>query len=216
MGNIDLGKKINLVIKLLRNEYPNAKIALDYTTPLELLVATVLSAQCTDKRVNLVSKNLFQKYKTVSDYAKANPKQFENEIRSTGFFRNKAKNIISTAKIIREKFNGQVPDSMEKLTSLPGIARKTANIILFNAFGKIEGIAVDTHVRRLSQRLGLSKNNDPVKIEKDLMEIVPRAQWGFFNYLLINHGRAICNAKKPLCQKCVINNYCDYYQKILD
>jgi len=201
-------KNIDKVLTLLKKEYPNAKIALNFGNPLEVLVATVLSAQCTDERVNLVTKSLFKKYRKVEDYAKADPKTFEQEIRSTGFYRNKAKNIISTAQKILKNFDGKVPDSMDKLMELPGVARKTANIVLFNGFGKVEGIAVDTHVRRLSQRLGLTKNEDPDKIEQDLMKLLDKKEWGKFSYLLIDHGRKICDAKKPICLDCVLQKLC--------
>ncbi|MCX5702331.1 MAG: endonuclease III [Candidatus Omnitrophica bacterium] len=193
---------------LLKKEYPKAKVALSFTNPLEILVSTILSAQCTDERVNLVTKTLFKKYRTVENYAKANIKTFEQEIRSTGFYRNKAKNIIASAKKILKDFNGKVPDSMDKLIQLPGVARKTANIVLFNGFGKIEGIAVDTHVRRVSQRLGLSKNSDPQKIEQDLMRLLDRKEWGHFSYYLIEHGRKICVAKKPKCLECILQELC--------
>jgi endonuclease-3 len=199
---------INKILTVLKKEYPQAKIALNFTNPLEILVSTMLSAQCTDARVNLVTKTLFKKYRTVEDYAKANIKTFEQEIRSTGFYHNKAKNIITTAQKILKDFNGKVPDSMEKLMQLPGVARKTANIVLFNGFRKVEGIAVDTHVRRLSQRLGLSKNDDPNKIEQDLMKLLDRKEWGRFSYLLIEHGRKICIAKKPKCLECILQNLC--------
>lgn len=201
------------IILLLKKEYPRARIALKSSSPLELLVATVLSAQCTDVMVNRVTERLFKKYKTIDDYAEANLKEFEQDIRSTGFYHNKAKNIINAARLIIEEFNGKVPDTMEKLITLPGVARKTANIVLFNAFNKIEGIAVDTHVRRLSQRLGLSKNEDPKKIEQDLMVLIPRDMWGEFNHLLIEHGRKICDARGPLCPECLLNKLCPYYAK---
>lgn len=201
------------IISLLKKEYPRAHIALRSSSPLELLVATVLSAQCTDVMVNRVTERLFKKYKTIDDYAEANLKEFEQDIRSTGFYHNKAKNIINAARLIIEEFNGKVPDTMEKLITLPGVARKTANIVLFNAFNKIEGIAVDTHVRRLSQRLGLSKNEDPKKIEQDLMVLIPRDMWGEFNHLLIEHGRKICDAREPLCPECLLNKLCPYYAK---
>lgn len=201
------------IISLLKKEYPRAHIALRSSSPLELLVATVLSAQCTDVMVNKVTERLFKKYKTIDDYAEANLKEFEQDIRSTGFYHNKAKNIINAARLIIEEFNGKVPDTMEKLITLPGVARKTANIVLFNAFNKIEGIAVDTHVRRLSQRLGLSKNEDPKKIEQDLMVLIPRDMWGEFNHLLIEHGRKICDAREPLCPECLLNKLCPYYAK---
>jgi len=207
-----MDKRTAKIVALLKEEYPHAKIALYFKTPLDLLVATILSAQCTDKRVNLVTESLFKKYKTAKDYAKANLSEFQSDIRSTGFFRNKAKNIINAAKTIVEKHGGQVPDSMEGLLTLPGVARKTATVILFNAFHKIEGITVDTHVIRLSQRLGLSKNSNPVKIEQDLMQILPKPLWGRFAYLLIEHGRKACIAKKPLCPQCVVKALCPSYQ----
>lgn len=201
-------KNIDKILPLLKKKYPNAKIALNFNNPLEILVATVLSAQCTDARVNMVTKSLFKKYRKVHDYAKANLKTFEQEIRSTGFYRNKAKNIISAAQKIVKDFGSKLPDSMDKLLQLPGVARKTANIVLFNGFGKVEGIAVDTHVRRLSQRLGLTKNQDPEKIEQDLMKLLDRKEWGKFSYLLIDHGRKICDAKKPECLECILQKLC--------
>lgn len=202
------------IIRILQKEYPHAHIALDFKDPLELLVATILSAQCTDKRVNLVTPALFKKYKTAADYAKAKPEVFEQEIRSTGFFRNKAKNILAAAKLMVEKFHGRVPDTMEEILTLPGVARKTATVILYNAFHKIEGITVDTHVIRLSQRLGLSKNTNPVKIEQDLMKLVPHQLWGKISDLLIEHGRKVCQAKKPDCEHCVLNKVCPSAFKI--
>ena len=201
------------MVALLKKGYPNAKIALNFSNPLEILVATVLSAQCTDERVNMVTKSLFKKYKKVQDYAKANVKTFEQEIRSTGFYRNKAKNIISAAQKIVNDFGSKMPDSMDKLLQLPGVARKTANIVLFNGFGKVEGIAVDTHVRRLSQRLGLSKNEDPDKIEQDLMKLLDKKKWGKFSYLLIDHGRKVCDAKKPKCLECILQKLCPSKKK---
>ena len=208
-------KNIDKILPLLKREYPKAKIALNFSNPLEILVATVLSAQCTDERVNMVTKSLFKKYRKVQDYAKANLKTFEQEIRSTGFYRNKAKNIISTAQKIIKDFNGKMPDTMDRLLQLPGVARKTANIVLFNGFGKVEGIAVDTHVRRLSQRLGLTNNQDPEKIEQDLMKQLDKKEWGKFSYLLIDHGRKICDAKKPKCLECILQKLCpsrkDFY-----
>jgi len=208
-------KNIDKILPLLKKEYPKAKIALNFSNPLEILVATVLSAQCTDARVNIVTKSLFKKYRKVQDYAKANLKTFEQEIRSTGFYRNKAKNIISAAQKIVKDFGGKLPDSMDKLLQLPGVARKTANIVLFNGFGKVDGIAVDTHVRRLSQRLGLTKNQDPEKIEQDLMKILDKKEWGKFSYLLIDHGRKVCDAKKPKCLECILQKLCpsrkDFY-----
>lgn len=199
---------IRNLLQLLKNNYPDAKIALNYSNNWELLVAVVLSAQCTDVRVNIVTEKLFKKYKTVGDYAKADINEFEKDIRSTGFFRNKAKNILASAKIIKEKYNGILPENMPELLTLPGIARKSANVILGNAYRVIEGIAVDTHVIRLSQRLGFSRFKDPVKIENDLMDLFDKKDWFKLTYLLIDHGRAVCQAKKPACDKCFLNKIC--------
>jgi len=196
------------IIELLEKEYPKAKTALHYSSPLEILVATILSAQCTDKRVNIVTKSLFKKYKTAEDYANADLNELEQEIRSTGFYRNKAKNIKNTGRMLVEKFDSQVPNTMEQILELPGVARKTANIVLSNAYGVIVGIAVDTHVRRLSMRLGLTENRNPNKIEKDLMQIVPKSHWKRINNLLIFHGRNVCKARKPKCDSCVLNKLC--------
>lgn len=196
------------IIELLGNEYPDAKTALNYTNPLEILVATILSAQCTDKRVNVVTKSLFKKYRTAEDYANADLAELEEDIRSTGFYRNKAKNIKNTGRMLVEKYDSQVPRTMEELIELPGVARKTANIVLSNAYGVIVGIAVDTHVRRLSKRLGLTENTDPNKIEKDLMAIVPKSQWKRITNLLIFHGRNVCMARKPKCSICTLNTLC--------
>jgi len=205
---MEIKKKTKEIIKRLNKEYLNTKIALKFGNPLEILVATILSAQCTDKRVNIVTQTLFKKYKKTGDYANADPKVFENEIRSTGFYRNKAKNIINAAKMILNNYKGKVPDTMQDLLSLPGVARKTANIVLGNAYGKVEGIAVDTHVRRLSQRLGLSRTDNPEKIEQDLINIVPKNEWFRITNLLIDHGRKICGARKPLCGNCVLEDLC--------
>jgi len=196
------------VIKRLEKEYPDASIALKQSNPLELLVATILSAQATDVGVNKVTPGLFRKYRTVADYANADREQFEQEIRSTGFYHNKAKNIINAARTLLDNFGGQVPRTMVELITLPGVARKTANIVLYNAYGVIDGIAVDTHVGRLSQRLGLSAYKDPVKIERDLMKQVLRQKWGRFSNLLIDHGRAVCTARKPKCDICLLNDIC--------
>ncbi|MFH2137585.1 MAG: endonuclease III [Candidatus Omnitrophota bacterium] len=212
MSGLIIKSKCNDIVKALKKAYPQARIALKFSSPLELLVATVLSAQCTDKRVNIVTEIIFKKYQTVNDYAQANLKEFEKDIRSVGFFRNKAKHIIAAAQIIAVCYKGNIPDTMKELISLPGIARKTANIILFNVFGKQEGIAVDTHVRRLSLRLGLTPHSDPVKIEKDLMLLVRKADWGILNYLLIEHGRAVCIARNPRCSCCSLIKLCDYYR----
>ena len=196
------------IIRKLKKAYPSAGMALNHSNPLELLVATILSAQCTDKRVNIVTKKLFKKYVTLSDYASASQKEFEQDIHSTGFFRNKAKNIISSAKLIRDVFGGKVPSSMSEILTLPGVARKTANIVLGNAYGVVEGIAVDTHVIRLSRLLGMSKNSDPVKIERELMKTLPKKEWMNTSYLLQMHGREVCNARKPKHQLCVLRSLC--------
>jgi endonuclease-3 len=196
------------IIELLEKEHGDAKIALRYASPLELLVATMLSAQCTDTRVNIVSKELFKKYKNAEDFANADVKELEEDIRSTGFFRNKAKNIIRSCQILLEKFHGQVPRTMHEMVELPGVARKTANIVLANAFGIIEGIAVDTHVRRLATRLKLTEHNNPNQIEKDLMKVVPQTHWKRITDLLIHHGRRVCVARKPKCQICILRNIC--------
>ena len=196
------------VISFLEKEYPNATTALTYDNPLELLIATILSAQCTDERVNMVTQMLFKKYRTPEDYAKADLRVLEKEVRSTGFFRNKAKNIKQSAELLTKEFNGNVPNTMEELLQLPGVARKTANIVLQKAYGVVEGIAVDTHVRRLSKRLGLTDNENPTKIEQDLMRIVPRKEWTRITDLLITLGRNVCKAKKPKCEICVLNNIC--------
>ena len=196
------------VIDLLEREHSDAKIALHYTNPLELLVATILSAQCTDKRVNMVTKTLFEKYTKAEDYANADLKELEQDIKSTGFYRNKAKNLKKCCQLLVEKYNSQVPKTMEELIELSGVARKTANIVLSNAYGVIAGVAVDTHVRRLAQRLGLTENDNPAKIEADLMSIVPRDKWMRITDLLIFHGRRICVARKPKCDACVLNKIC--------
>jgi endonuclease-3 len=196
------------IIGLLEREYPGAKTALHYSSPLEILVATVLSAQCTDKRVNIVTKSLFKKYRTAEDYANADLAELEQDIRSTGFYRNKAKNIKNAGRMLIERFDSQVPDTMEQILELPGVARKTANIVLSNAYGIIAGIAVDTHVRRLSKRLGLTENTNPDKIERDLMQTVPRSHWKRITNLLISHGRTVCTARKPKCDSCTLNKLC--------
>lgn len=206
--HLDNETKVLKIIELLEKEHPDAKIALQYTNPLELLVATILSAQCTDERVNIVTKTLFEKYKTAENYANANAKELEEDIKSTGFYRNKAKNIKKCCQMLVEKFDSQVPRTMEEMLELPGVARKTANIVLSNAFGVIEGIAVDTHVRRLAKRLGLTEHEDPEKIEESLMEIVPKDYWMKITDLLIFHGRRVCIAKKPKCGICILNKIC--------
>jgi endonuclease-3 len=196
------------IIRILRKTYPDARVALNFTNPLEMLVATILSAQCTDERVNQVTKELFKKYRTPEDYLKVPEQELARDIKPTGFFNQKTRSIRGACRRIVEEYGGKVPDSMEELLTLPGVARKTANIVLGNAFGKVEGIAVDTHVRRVSQRLGFTKEKDPDKIERDLMEIVPRRQWFPFTYVLIEHGRAICKAPRPRCEVCPVNRLC--------
>jgi len=205
---LDEKTKVLKIIQLLEKEHPDAKIALHYSNPLELLIATILSAQCTDERVNIVTQKLFKKYRTAKDYANADLKELEQDIRSTGFFRNKARNIKKCCQMLTEKFDSQIPKTMEEILELPGVARKTANIVLSNAYGVVEGIAVDTHVRRLTQRLGLTENDNPDKIEEDLMQIVPKKYWMKITDLLIFHGRRICTAKKPNCGMCVLNKLC--------
>ena len=196
------------IIELLEKEHPDAKVALHYSNPLELLMATILSAQSTDETINKVTKTLFKKYTKPEDYANADLKELEQDIRSTGFYHNKAKNLQKSAIMLVEKYNSKVPKTMEELVKLPGVARKTANIVLTNAYGVVAGVAVDTHVRRLAKRLGLSDDDDPTKIEKDLMELVPKDKWMRITDLLIFHGRRICTAKKPNCAGCVLNKIC--------
>ncbi len=196
------------ILHILKKEYGSQSTAIIHQNPLELLVSTILSAQCTDVRVNIVTKELFKKYRTAKDYANADIKIFEQEIKSTGFYKNKAKNIIAAAKKIISDFNSNVPKTMNELITLPGVGRKTANIILSEGFGIIEGIAVDTHVARVSLRLGMTKNTGPKKIEIDLMSITPKKEWRNISNLLIAHGRKICEAKRPLCSKCSLNKIC--------
>jgi len=205
-------KDIPKILHILDQTYPKAKCSLDFNNPLELLVATVLSAQCTDERVNQVTKSLFNKYRTAADYANAPLEELEDDIRSTGFFRNKAKSLKNCGVALVEKHQGKVPGSLEKLVKLPGIGRKTANVILGTAF-KIPGIVVDTHVGRITQRMGLTREQDPVKIEFDLMEIIPKDKWTAFSHQLIQHGRKICNARKPKCAMCPLLEHCDHGQQ---
>ena len=201
-------RRVKPIIRLLRKHYPRARTALEFADPLQILVATILAAQCTDERVNKVTPALFRKYPTAAAFARADRSELEQEIRSTGFFRNKAKNIIGAAQRIVEAYGGAVPDSMEELVTLPGVARKTANIVLSAGYGKAEGIAVDTHAGRLARRLGLSREEDPVKVERDLMALLPRKDWLDFNVLLVEHGRAICQARKPDCPACFLGGLC--------
>jgi len=196
------------ILNILRKEYSKQTIALNYKGPFQLLVSTILSAQCTDERVNIVTRELFREYKTPADYAELSQSELEKYVKSTGFYRNKAKNIIAASKMIVEKNHGKVPRTMEKLLELPGVARKTANIVLHYGFGIESGIAVDTHVKRVAFRLGLTTNTNPDKIEQDLIEIIPKKKWGETNNLIVWHGRYICNAKKPKCDKCKLSKLC--------
>ncbi|MBI4358619.1 MAG: endonuclease III [Candidatus Omnitrophica bacterium] len=206
--SLDSKKKRALeMIKRLKKKFPEARIELHFKNPIELLVAVILSAQCTDKRVNMVTPALFKKYKTAKDYAKANPKTFEKEIHSTGFYRAKAKSIIGSMKEIVKRFDGKVPNRMQDLIPLPGIGRKTANVILGNVYG-IPGLVVDTHMKRVANRLGLTNQQDPVKIEFELNEIIPKKEWTLFSHLIIWHGRRTCFARKPNCAECTINELC--------
>jgi endonuclease-3 len=206
-------KRVKEIIKILSKEIPDSKIALKFSNSLELLIATILSAQCTDVKVNQVTADLFKKYRSPKDYAEAGLTELEEEIRPTGFYRNKARSLQKCCQELVARFGGKVPQTLEELVTLPGVGRKTANVILGNAFG-VPGIVVDTHVLRVSQRIGLTKNDDPVKIEFDLMEIVPKEEWTYFSNLLIWHGRKTCIAKKPLCEICMIRKLCDYGSKI--
>ena len=201
-------QRVEKIIELIEKQYPNAKTALNFTNPLEILLATILSAQTTDVTVNIVTRNLFKKYRTAEDYVNADIVELEQVIHSTGFYHNKAKNLQKCCQLLVEKFHSQVPKTMEELLELPGVARKTANIVLYNAFGITAGIAVDTHVTRLSQRLGLTKQKDQNKIEQDLMQITPKEKWMPLTDLLIFHGRNVCKAKKPHCEVCVLNKIC--------
>ncbi|MCW3983568.1 MAG: endonuclease III [Candidatus Bathyarchaeota archaeon] len=206
--NLNPKQRTQKILELLQKLYPNAKTALNYTNPLELLVATMLSAQTTDVRVNIVTQTLFKKYRTAQDYANASIKELEKDIHSTGFYHNKAKNLKACCQMLMEKFGGQVPKTMEELIQLPGVARKTANIVLYHGYGITAGVAVDTHVMRLSQRLGLTKEKDQNKIEQDLMAITPKDQWMPLTDVLIFHGRQVCMAKNPQCNACVLNKIC--------
>jgi len=202
------------IIKLLKDEYPNSKTSLLYSNPLELLVATLLSAQCTDKKVNEVTKKLFAKYRQVQDYANVDNKELESDIKSTGFYKKKTKYLKQSCKMLIDTFNSKVPNTMNDLLKLPGVARKTANIVLSNAYGIVQGIAVDTHVKRLTQRLNLTPNKNPEKIERDLMKIIPREEWHAINALVIDHGRKICKAKKPKYLICLLRDLCPSFCKI--
>lgn len=205
---IDREKQTKEVISRLKKEYPDAHCALDHSNAFELLIATILSAQCTDERVNKVTDDLFEKYDGPKDYLEVDEEELQEDIRSTGFFRNKAKNIRGACKKIVNEFDGEVPDNMDDLLSLPGVARKTANVVLGNAFDVKSGVVVDTHVKRLSYRLGLTDEKTPEKIEKDLMELVPKKHWVMFSHWLIYHGRRVCKARNPDCENCLLNDIC--------
>jgi len=196
------------IISLLKKAYPDARCSLNFTNPLELLIATILSAQCTDERVNIVTADLFRKYRSSDDYVKVSREELERDIRSTGFYRNKARSIQGACEIISQKHKGRVPDTVEELLALPGVARKTANVVLGNAFGISSGVVVDTHVERLTRRLGLTEQKQPEKIERDLIELVPKRDWIDFSHLLIYHGRRVCKARSPMCEECVIEKLC--------
>jgi endonuclease-3 len=205
---IELKQRVRKIIGLLKRAYPDAKCSLNHANAFELLIATILSAQCTDVRVNIVTQDLFRKYRKPEDYLKVAAKELEHDIRTTGFFRNKTKSIQGTAKVLTEQYGGKVPETIEELLELPGVARKTANVVLGNAFGITSGVVVDTHVTRLSHRLGLSRQKTAEKIEQDLIAMVPKKDWVIFPHLLIAHGRAICKARNPLCAECAVEKLC--------
>jgi endonuclease-3 len=204
------------IVSRLKRMYPKAKVSLDFTNPFELLIATMLSAQSTDVRVNIVTKSLFRKYPNPQAFASATQPEMERDVRQTGFFRNKAKAVIAASKAIMEKHGGEVPHTMEELTALPGVGRKTANVVLGNAFNMPVGIVVDTHVTRVSGRLGLTANVDAVKIEQDLMKLIPQKEWTSFSHRLIQHGRQICIARKPKCRECRLNELCPSAEEPLE
>lgn len=204
--------KVKEIIRVFEELYPDAGCSLEYKDPLQLLVATQLSAQCTDARVNIVTKTLFKKYRNVHDFASASLEELEQEIRSTGFYRNKARNIIGCCRMIIEEFKGEVPNSLDDMLRLPGVGRKTANLVLGDIFG-IPGIVVDTHAKRLSKRIGLTESDDPEAVEYDLMKVVPKKYWSRFCHQLVYHGREVCSARRPKCETCKIRQYCSYGQK---
>jgi endonuclease-3 len=207
-ANSPIEERAPEIIRRLSEAYPNARVALRFSNPLEMLVATILSAQCTDERVNKVTETLFRKYRSPEDYLRVPESELAADIKPTGFFNQKARSIRGACARVLDAYGGEVPDTMEDLLTLPGVARKTANIVLGNAFGKVEGIAVDTHVGRLAKRLGYSKEKDPDKIERDLLGLVPRKRWFGFTYVLIEHGREVCKAPTPKCEDCVVNRLC--------
>lgn len=204
-------EKVNEILKIFDQLYPQAECSLDYLSPLQLLISTQLAAQCTDARVNIVTKDLYKKYITAQDFANADFEELQQDIKSTGFFRNKAKNIIACCKILVEKYNGNIPDNLDEMLELPGVGRKTANLVLYEVYG-IPGVVVDTHAKRLSNRIGLTKNEDPEKIEYDLQKVVPKESWADFCHKLVYHGREVCKARNPECENCRINQFCDYYR----
>ncbi len=208
-----LKKRAVEILRRLKQRFPDARCTLDHRNPLQLLVATILSAQCTDERVNKITPALFGRYRSAEDFAQADLHELEQMIRSAGFYRNKAKNIRAACSVVANHYGGRVPDTMEELLSLPGVGRKTANVILGNCFGKNEGIVVDTHVARISRRMGLTRANVPEKIERDLMAILPREEWTLFSHLLIALGRSICKANRPDCPSCPVPDLCDYARK---
>ena len=203
-------KDIADIIDILKKTYPNAKCSLDFKTPFEMLVAVCLSAQCTDERVNRTTPSLFAKYDTPEDFANANIKDIEKIVKPCGFYKNKSKNLVNAGKTIVEKFDGKVPENIEELQTIPGVGRKSANVIMLEAFNKTEGIAVDTHCKRLANRLGFSQENEPTKIEKDLCKIIPKKYWKDVNHLFIYHGREICSSRNPKCEDCGLSKYCKY------
>lgn len=205
---MNVKKQAAALMSLMKKRYPRVRVALNYSSPMQLLAAVILSAQCTDVRVNIVTKDLFRKYRSAGDFAGADLAVFQKEISSTNFYRNKARNIIGAAKIIEKEFNGRVPDSMEDLLRLPGVGRKTANVILSTVYHKNEGICLDTHCIRLTQRWGLTKSKDPVKIENELMPVIPQKDWERFTLMTIKHGREVCHARKPGCGRCFLSEIC--------
>lgn len=207
-------KDIIKIVKILKDTYPDAKCSLDFTTPFEMLVAVILSAQCTDERVNKTTPSLFAKYSTPEDFANMPLEELENFIHPCGFYKNKAKNIKATAQIIATKYNGKVPETMEELMALPGVGRKTANVVMLEAFNKPQGIAVDTHCKRISNKIGFSNEKEPEKIEQDLLKIIPKEYYKDMNHILIWHGRNTCVARNPKCDECSINKYCEEYKKL--
>ena len=209
-------KNIDFIIEKLKTHYPEAKTSLDFATPFQLLIATILSAQCTDERVNIVTKDLFKKYPDAKSMANADIEDIKKLIYSTGFYNNKAKNIKATAEKIADKYSGETPDNMAELTDLPGVARKTANCVLGTAYNKPVGVVVDTHVQRISRRLGLTVANSPEKIEKDLMKIIPQNEWIWFSHCLVQFGRDVCNARKPKCTECPLQEICPSAKKFSD